>query len=384
MKAHLPKTRLPKEAPDHKQQNALSLPEIAQGNATGNSLLPPQFSLTASPTHQGKVETASEAEPDLIEHEQQGGIHANSLETPVDPPSENPKNGNGLPNDLQAVINQGLGGDFSSVEIIQNAPLPQSLGADALAQGNQIHFAPGKFDPNSPAGKELIGHEFKHIDQQRKGLVAATSQAKGLPANEDENLEKEADNFGQKVAQGSPGPDTQAEAETSTLSPASSGIAQMRLPTHASLVAMLADPNLGLSEAVIRDRVGTALSRMAEENKLITHDSVPVILGRIFPGGGVINEAAFNAVVDVTNRSRVYQNVMDTGNPIHDADKTRFIRLVERAVQVCRVSQSMDTSLERIFGTETPAAKTIYQAAGDFLENMIASNAMLDNTVTTD
>jgi hypothetical protein len=47
------------------------------------------------------------------------------------------------------------------------APQPADLGAMAHTQGQDIHFAPGLFNPD----EELLGHEAWHVRQQRQGRV---------------------------------------------------------------------------------------------------------------------------------------------------------------------------------------------------------------------
>ncbi|MEO1652815.1 MAG: DUF4157 domain-containing protein, partial [Bacteroidota bacterium] len=66
--------------------------------------------------------------------------------------------------------------------------------------GNEITFAPGKFQPDTQEGKELIGHELTHVKQQRLGRVQPTSYTQGLPINDDPSLEQEADAFGKQLA----------------------------------------------------------------------------------------------------------------------------------------------------------------------------------------
>lgn len=106
-----------------------------------------------------------------------------------------------MPQGVQAKMEQNLSADFSDVSIHQNSSKATSLGAYAYTQGNDVHFAPGQFDPMSSKGQELIGHELAHVMQQRDGKVKPTTQAKGLPVNDDEGLETEADQLGAKAAQ---------------------------------------------------------------------------------------------------------------------------------------------------------------------------------------
>ncbi len=107
--------------------------------------------------------------------------------------------GNG---DIKAQMGASFGADFSNVNFHTNSTKASNIGAQAYTQGSDVHFAPGRFNPSSTQGKELIGHELSHVVQQREGRVQATTQAKGLPVNDDAGLEKEADTQGAIAARG--------------------------------------------------------------------------------------------------------------------------------------------------------------------------------------
>ena len=96
-----------------------------------------------------------------------------------------------------------FGTDFSDVSIHKNSDNATNIGALAYTQGNDVHFAPGQYEPGSQKGQELLGHELTHVVQQREGRVKPdTEQHKGLNINSDTTLEKEADEMGAKAAQG--------------------------------------------------------------------------------------------------------------------------------------------------------------------------------------
>ena len=46
------------------------------------------------------------------------------------------------------------------------ASLTRAVSARAFATGRDLFFAPGEYQPASPAGRELIAHEVAHADQQ--------------------------------------------------------------------------------------------------------------------------------------------------------------------------------------------------------------------------
>ncbi|WP_020588531.1 DUF4157 domain-containing protein [Desulfobacter curvatus] len=112
------------------------------------------------------------------------------------------KKNQSLPKGLQENIENSFGQDFTTVNIQKNSQAAVDLNARAFAQGETVHFAPGEFSSNSKKGKNLIGHEFAHVVQQRSGVVKPTVMRTGLILNDDKELEREADIFGEKAVDG--------------------------------------------------------------------------------------------------------------------------------------------------------------------------------------
>jgi hypothetical protein len=105
-----------------------------------------------------------------------------------------------LPASVQMKMESSFGHDFSDVNIHANSTKASALGANAYAQGTDLHFASGKYNPQSSAGQKLIGHELTHVVQQRQGKVSPTETRKGVSVNTDASLESEADKMGDKAA----------------------------------------------------------------------------------------------------------------------------------------------------------------------------------------
>ena len=109
----------------------------------------------------------------------------------------------GLPAGLQRNMETALGQDFSGVRIQRDSAEATSMGALAFTKGEQVHFAPGHYNPGTTNGQNLIGHEFTHVAQQRSGVVQPTRMlGKGLAANDNKGLEAEADAFGKMATRG--------------------------------------------------------------------------------------------------------------------------------------------------------------------------------------
>jgi len=127
-------------------------------------------------------------------HDQISGSPFSSLGSP---------SGSVNPNmDIMSQMEQSFGQSFADVNIHENSDQARQIDARAFAQGNDVHFAPGQYQPNTSEGKALLGHELTHVVQQRQGRVQATVQRKGFAINNDSQLESEADEMGKKAAKG--------------------------------------------------------------------------------------------------------------------------------------------------------------------------------------
>ena len=110
-------------------------------------------------------------------------------------------NNTGIPDNVKQKMEDSFGTDFSDVRIHSESPQAPEVGALAYTQGTDIHFAPGQFKPDTSAGQQLLGHELTHVIQQAEGRVQPTTEIGGMPVNDNEGLEHEADVLGAKAAQ---------------------------------------------------------------------------------------------------------------------------------------------------------------------------------------
>jgi hypothetical protein len=78
-------------------------------------------------------------------------------------------------------------------------PGAPAMGALAFTLGEEIHFAPGLYNPSSREGLALLGHELTHVVQQRDQRVT-NPYGSGVAIVQDPALEAEADRMGQRVA----------------------------------------------------------------------------------------------------------------------------------------------------------------------------------------
>lgn len=108
--------------------------------------------------------------------------------------------GRPLPDPVREKMERFFGADFSGVRVHVGAEAP-AIGALAFTVGETIVFAPGQYDPASPRGQQLLGHELAHVVQQRSGRVR-NPFGNGLAVVSDPGLEAEADRLGMRAAWG--------------------------------------------------------------------------------------------------------------------------------------------------------------------------------------
>jgi DNA-binding transcriptional regulator of glucitol operon len=104
---------------------------------------------------------------------------------------EEKTNNTGLPDNLKTRVENLSGYSMDDVNVHYNSPKPAQLQALAYTQGADIHVAPGQ--------EKHLPHEAWHVVQQKQGRVQPTMQMKGVNVNDDEGLEKEADEMGKEA-----------------------------------------------------------------------------------------------------------------------------------------------------------------------------------------
>ena len=100
-----------------------------------------------------------------------------------------------MPVVMREKMEDSFGMDLSNVKLYENKAVGKA-GAEAVAQGNKIAFAPGKLDFSSTSGRALLGHEISHVASQARGEV------KGSGLVNDSALEARADREGNIAARG--------------------------------------------------------------------------------------------------------------------------------------------------------------------------------------
>jgi len=99
--------------------------------------------------------------------------------------------------EMEAAFNQ----DFSDVHIHSNPVadnLAKELGARAVTSGKDIFFSKGAYQPESEAGKTLLGHELTHVVQQERSAESGT----GIIGKVGDAFEREADLMARELTEG--------------------------------------------------------------------------------------------------------------------------------------------------------------------------------------
>lgn len=111
--------------------------------------------------------------------------------------ADQPDQPTGLPTSVKAGAEQLSGLSLDDVHVHYHSPYPDKLDALAYAQGTDIYVGPGQ--------EQHLAHEAWHVVQQKQGQVRPTMQAKGVAINDDQGLESEAQEMGNRAIRGSRG-----------------------------------------------------------------------------------------------------------------------------------------------------------------------------------
>jgi hypothetical protein len=169
---------------------------------------------------------------------------------------------------------------------------------------------------------------------------------------------------------------------------------RFRLPTTADMKTLYASGTI--PEKVFKKSVELALSRMAEEHRLKSKEPVSEIMKKLFHAPSspmamrdVFDEAAYEAVVDVTDRSKVYQSVLDAETKVPAGDQPKLKTIMQDAMKLIDDSIADEADIKLVFGTKHAFAKAVYgkakaaiQKAIDHMDEQITTDLNLDDPET--
>jgi hypothetical protein len=146
-----------------------------------------------------------------------------------------------------------------------------------------------------------------------------------------------------------------------------------RVNNAADIKSMLAAKKV--SEKDLKEGISLALMRMAKEKLLLVADPIPDIMKRLFPAPGKFDEAELAKVVDVKDRSRIYENIDDTWAEIRPADEPKLKAVIDDASKTIDAAMGDATGLKQVFGTKDAEAKARYASAKAALATVKANMA---------
>ncbi|ANG64527.1 hypothetical protein A8C75_20005 [Marinobacterium aestuarii] len=162
------------------------------------------------------------------------------------------------------------------------------------------------------------------------------------------------------------------------------GRRRYRLPRFSDLRDITQSKTLGIDQAELKALVKTTLIRLNKDNRLKSKDSLDAIVDAIFPAPGSIDQSAFEAAVDSSDRTLIYRSVLDTNARIKDKDRPKLRSVMRWAIKIIRQAQTSKTMLTRVFGSKQADAAGNYKKAGDRLQLFVDSSAALNKSVNTD
>jgi hypothetical protein len=167
--------------------------ELQQANKAGddvdNAAQQIQQQATAEPTASEPGQTSRTAELEGPSGPRASGIVPNA------------SGGSALPANMQSRFGKSLGADVSGVRVHtggESDKAARSRGARAFAQGNDVHFASGEYNPDTEEGKRLLAHEVAHTVQQQQ----SAPQEEGAASKPGDSTEREADHASEAMVAG--------------------------------------------------------------------------------------------------------------------------------------------------------------------------------------
>ena len=158
--------------------------------------------------------------------------------------------------------------DFSNVRVHTDpdaAHASQKIGANAFTVGNDIAFAPGKFNPGTPDGKKLIAHELTHTLQQNEVVKMQPAEEEQKPQQQDVQ-EDEAKDMELKVSEEEENPeDFEYESD-----PALNGDVEITDDEAAAMLEEADEQDAAAEQEEDLDEQGTDIGVEAEEESDIS------------------------------------------------------------------------------------------------------------------
>ena len=270
-------------------------------------------------------------------------------------------------------------GDLSAVKLYESRAVGEA-GAEAIAQGNEIAFAPGMTDFSTRSGQERLGHELSHVMSQRSGAV----RGQGFLANS--ALEARADREGAMAAAGEQiyaGPVTHTLSAASP-SPAAAGPMQAKRSwfggkkKKSSPRKMITnDDDIFLPQSDDLPEDEKPLSQYADDFRYLESQK-----GTKEERKAVYNKMAIPTAQNMTNdqRNAVYQYIAGSSGPnsyLREQKDHLFYPQTEESIQ--RTQKQVDAISQAIQRNPLPEQLTTYRGTTDkFFSTLLQQNGLGD------
>ncbi|HEX7181431.1 MAG TPA: DUF4157 domain-containing protein [Thermoanaerobaculia bacterium] len=305
--------------------------------------------------------------PGVVQRHSRGGIRPAEGPLPegwLRPTGTGP--GQSLPGAVRSRMEALFRTDFSGVRI-HVEPQAIAIGALAFTVGPNIHFAPGRYDPVSPQGLRLLGHELAHVVQQREGRVRHPS-GQGLAIVHNFALEAEAERWSLRAATVLQAAG-RAGARTAAPHPA---------PLHGAVeprilpVPPIPRPHLAVIQRATTTHGSVTFDSHWDPDTQITNDisndqgpGFALIVGRLYIQGARV--VIRGAVPDIDGwRIGYLQTVAGSSRHMMYMDETS-----RRDATISQPGPARDGDGQHGFWMIAPSPKSDHKTAGDYLRNGI-------------
>jgi len=207
--------------------------------------------------------------------------------------------GQPLPPDVRTKMESFFGASFGEVRV-HVGPHAAAIGALAFTQGTDIHFAPGQYNPMTPQGQQILGHELAHVLQQRAGRVR-NPFGTGVAVVQDHLLEAEADRLGERAA-----------AHRAPMQAKMPGPVQRAMPVHVSRPVRVAEGSYRIAANEGGHSVGSVMVHDRQDRIEVTDLGVDAA-HRKQGIGSTLLESALRTGIEL-GKSKVVLSSQDDGS----------------------------------------------------------------------
>lgn len=178
-------------------------------------------------------------------------------------------------------------------------PQASSIGALAFTHGSNLYFAPGQYNPGTPQGQRLLGHELSHVLQQRAGKVR-NPFGSGVAVVQDRAMEAEADRLGAAAAAHC--------VETRQQKPAT--------PSHTAIRQPVVMRKVGFEFELGQIKTQKNTSQDLDENSWVAHSRGEVI----------VRKAGYDITADIYEQGSQIEFILHAVDEKSDSGRQAIVR----------------------------------------------------------